>query len=60
MVCPKCKRDVDTLHGNGKYPNSTYKCGKCYDDEMGNVIAKFLIVIAIVLIVIATASVILN
>lgn len=38
MECPHCKREVDTLHGNGTYPNSTYKCSKCYDDDMGKVV----------------------
>jgi len=41
MICPKCNREVSTLHGNGKYPNSTYKCNKCYDDEMGEVVKYF-------------------
>lgn len=60
MECPKCKRDVITLHGNGKYPNSTYKCGTCYDNDLGKVVAKFIIVIAIVLIIIATGVVLLS
>ncbi len=41
MICPKCKREVTTLHGNGEYPNSSYKCSKCCDDETGAVISGF-------------------
>lgn len=48
MECPKCKRDVTTLHGNGQYPNATYQCGKCYDGEMGRVIAGFFKAVLIV------------
>ena len=49
MECPRCKRDVNTLHGNGKYPNSTYKCGICYDDEMGVAVAGFFKAVLIVI-----------
>jgi hypothetical protein len=48
MECPRCARDVNTLHGNGKYPNSTYKCDKCYDDEMGECVAGFFKAVLIV------------
>ncbi len=58
MECPKCGKDVDILQGNGKYPNSTYMCNKCRDDEFGNVFTKIIIVVAIILIIVATASVI--
>ncbi len=46
MECPQCKRDVDTLHGNGTYPNPSYKCGKCHDDDTGTAVSW---IIAIVL-----------
>ncbi len=39
MECQKCHKDVETIYGNGTYPNPSYKCGKCCDDETGKVVA---------------------
>jgi len=51
MICQRCNKDVDTLYGNGKYPNKSYKCSKCYDDETG-IIVKYAVVFFVILIVI--------
>lgn len=45
MECPQCKREVETLHGNGTYPNSTYRCSKCYDDDMGKIVSGLIAII---------------
>ena len=45
MECQKCHRDVITVHGNGTYPNSSYKCSKCHDDETGMIVSGFIAVI---------------
>ena len=45
MECQRCHRDVKTLQGNGTYPNSSYKCSKCYDDDMDKAIGGSIAVI---------------
>lgn len=41
MICPSCDREVNILQGNGTYPNSSWKCGFCHDEDTGKVIAGF-------------------
>lgn len=48
MECPKCKRDVDTLHGHGKYPNDTYQCNYCYSEDTTIAVAGFFKAVLIV------------
>lgn len=38
MICPRCKRDAKTLWGNGDYPNDSYRCSQCCDDDTGKVV----------------------
>ncbi len=38
MICTSCNGYVTTLLGAGEYPNPTYKCPKCHDDDTGKML----------------------
>jgi hypothetical protein len=45
VKCPKCKRDVHAVWGNGDFPNASYRCENCLDDETGQVVGGFVLLI---------------
>ncbi len=45
MECQQCRKDVETVYGNGAYPNSAYKCAKCIDDETGKIVGGFIAIL---------------
>ena len=56
MICPSCYREVSILQGNGTYPNSSWKCGFCHDEDTGKAVAGFfkaVFIIAVILTAIA-------
>lgn len=38
MICPRCQRVAKTLWGNGDYPNDSYRCAQCCDDDTGKAV----------------------
>lgn len=47
MKCPRCKRDVDVLWGNGVYPNTSFRCEQCDSNERKLVVMVYLVVVGL-------------
>lgn len=41
MICPRCGRAVRNVWGNGEYPNPSYRCQKCDDEETSAIVGAF-------------------
>lgn len=48
VQCPRCKKDVSQLWGNGDYPNSSWRCQRCDDAETTCIVGCFLVVLVVI------------